>query len=243
MNKITLAVCASVLSIMASARGIYSAHEDDHPVSPIAVAIASPLQLPFANYNVYGLRLNAIYAESFETIGADIGLVGYNRDKFTGVQGQGAVAWVDGNMTGAQLSGIANVVCGNATGVQFGSIVNYTRGDFAGAQLAAINYNGTFYGFQLGAFNYDQGVCWGLQVGLANSNINEYRGWSIGAVNFTERCNGFQLGMINILAASGRGVQLGIFNAASQYSGIQIGLLNIIENGALPIMPFLNAQF
>ena len=63
----------------------------------------------------------------------------------------------------------------NAAGLQLGSIVNYTRGDFAGMQVSAINHNGTFYGFQVGAFNYDKGVCWGLQVGVANSDINEYR--------------------------------------------------------------------
>ena len=243
MNKLTLAVLVSIASVAASARSVSLSYEDDHPIFPVGIALAAPLQVPFSNYNIYGLRLNALYTESFETIGLDAGLVGYNRDKVIGLQAQGAVAWVDGNMTGLQMGGIANVVCGNAVGLQLGSILNYTRGDFAGMQISAINHNGTFYGFQVGGFNYDKGVCWGLQVGVANSDINEYRGWSVGAVNYAERLNGFQLGGVNILAGSGRGVQLGVFNAAAKFSGIQIGVLNIIENGELPIMPVLNAQF
>jgi len=241
MKKSSLVVLSLAIAGAASARDLYSS--EDHPGTPLELGIATPVQIPPANWSVYGLRLNLIYGESYDVYGLDLGLVGYNRDKMVGLQMMAAADWVESDMDGVQFAGIANVVCGNAAGIQFGGIVNYTRGDFAGVQFAAINFDGTFYGFQAGMFNYDKGISWGLQLGLANAAVNEFHGWSIAAVNYAERMHGLHLGLINLAAESGRGVQIGVFNGASRYNGIQIGLLNVIGNGELPIMPVLNARF
>lgn len=241
MKKSSLVVLSLAIAGAASARDLYSS--EDHPVTFVELGIATPIQLPLSNWSVNGLRWNLIYGESFDLYGLDLGLVGYNLGKMVGLQLMAAADWVDSDMEGVQFGGIANVVCGNAAGLQLGGVVNYTRGDFAGAQIAPVNFNGTFYGFQAGVFNYDKGISWGLQLGLANADVNEFHGWAVGAVNYAERMHGLQLGVINLAAESGRGVQIGVFNGAASYNGIQIGLLNVIANGELPIMTILNARF
>lgn len=248
MEKTAIAYATAAIAYACAASGaeyagkdLYSAEE--HPGTVLELALASPLQLPPANWNVYGLRLGAIYSESFRVCGLDAGLVGLARDSFSGIQFQAVADWTEGDAAGIQLAGIANIVAGNATGGQLSAIVNYARGDFTGLQLASINHDGTFYGFQAGVFNYVKGISWGLQAGLANAAVNEWRGWSLGLCNYAERMYGLQLGAINIAAQSGRGVQFGLFNAADKFNGVQIGILNIIGRGEVPIMPILNANF
>lgn len=244
MKKSSLAILACVVSCSAFANRFYYSEENvDHSITPLSLSIATPLQLPGSTWNVYGLGLNVFYAQHHEMYGIDLGLVSFNRDDFAGIQAQGAVSWSNVDACGLQVSGLANSVLGNGTGIQLASCVNYNRGDFAGGQISAVNYNGAIYGFQAGAFNYNKGVCKAFQIGVANADINEYRGCSIGGVNYAVRFRGLQLGAINSIGEVGRGVQIGVFNAASNYTGLQIGLLNIIENGALPIMVVMNGQF
>ena len=241
MKNTSLVLLSLAVAGTASARDLFSPEE--HRVTPVEICLATPVQLPDKTWSVHGLRWNFIYGASYDVYGLDFGLVGYNRNDIYGLQLQAAADWADGDMGGAQLAGIANVVTANATGLQLSGIVNYTRGEFTGAQFAPINYNGAFYGFQTGLFNYDKGISWGLQLGFANATVNEFNGWSIGVVNCAVRMSGLQLGVVNIAAETGRGLQLGLFNSAAKYSGVQIGILNIIDNGELPIMPVLNAQF
>ncbi len=209
----------------------------------LEVSLATPVQLPSADWTVKGLRLNLIYGESFGMYGLDLGLVGYTRDSGAGLSVYPGVNWTENDYTGLQLAGLSNVTCGNGAGLSLSGIVNYTRGRYTGGQIALINYDGEFLGAQIGGFNYDKGVCWGFQLGLANAAVNEYHGWSFGLVNYAERLYGFQFGGVNIAAENGRGIQLGLFNCAENFIGMQIGLLNIIGNGDLPIMPILNARF
>ena len=90
---------------------------------------------------------------------------------------------------------------------------------------------------------YNKGVCKAFQIGAANADVNEYRGCSIGAVNYAGRFRGLQIGLINEIVETGRGVQIGVFNGAVNFSGLQIGLFNVIPKGSLPIMVVMNAQF
>ncbi len=209
----------------------------------LEVSLATPVQLPPADWTVKGLRLNLIYGESFGMYGIDLGLVGYTRDSGAGLSVYPAVNWTENDYTGLQISGLSNVTCGNGAGLALSGVVNYSRGRYTGGQLSLINFNGEFLGAQIGGFNYDKGLCWGFQLGFANAAVNEYHGWSMGLVNYAERLYGFQFGGVNIAAETGRGIQVGLFNCAENFIGMQIGLLNIIGNGDLPIMPILNARF
>lgn len=241
MKKTSLVLLSLAIAGAATARDLFSPEE--HRGTPIELGIAAPVQLPSPAWSVYGLRASLIYGASYDVYGVDLGLVGFNRSAMKGLQLQLAADWVDGDMAGVQLAAVSNIDTANATGLQLAGIANYVRGEFTGVQFAAVNYNGAFKGLQLGGFNYDKGISWGLQLGLANASVNEFHGWSLSAVNYAERMFGLQFGLINIAAESGRGVQIGVFNSAAKYNGVQIGVLNIIGNGELPIMPVLNAQF
>ena len=246
MKKSGLVLFSMAVALSSAASDMYGnslAAEDTHPETFLQVSLATPVQLPQPNWSIYGLRLDLIYGESYDVAGLDLGLVGYNRNRMSGLQANLLSGWVDGDMKGVQFSFLSNVVGGNATGVQFSFVVNYTRGEFTGAKAAPINYDGTFYGLQFGGFNYAKGVSWGLQFGLANASVNEFHGWAVSAINYAHRMNGLQLGLVNIATETARGVQIGVFNAAETYNGLQIGLLNIISNGELPIMPFINGNF
>lgn len=244
MKKFSLAVFACVVACSVFAQK-FSKTDDDivHYNWPLSLSLACPLQLPDSTYNINGLALDVIYGEHHNMNGLDVGLVSFNTGNVKALQIKGLASWTDFSVYGWQMSGLANVAMGNAYGLQLSSLVNYNRGEFAGVQIAAANCNGALYGFQIGVFNYNKGACRALQFGLVNSDVNDYRGWSLGALNYAVRYRGVQIGAINAIAETGRAVQIGAINSASNFSGVQFGLFNIIENGALPIMVVLNASF
>ncbi len=241
MKKTTLFLMSFAMAATACARDLFA--PEVHPVAWGEVSLATPIQYPANNWTVEGLRWNIIYGENYGVYGLDLGLVGFNSESAKCLSLYGGVSWTEGDFSGVSLAGLSTVVCGNMAGLEMSGILNYTRGEFVGGQFAPVNFNGQFHGAQLGFFNYDNGICWGLQVGAANAAVNEYHGWSIGLVNYAERLYGLQFGGINLAAETGRGVQIGLFNAANNYTGLQIGLLNILVNGEVPFMPILNAQF
>ena len=240
MKKLSLVLFSVSIAFAATARDLYSPEE--HPVTPVQIAFADPLEIPQANWNVYGLRYNIFFAQSFKVIGLDLGLVGRCRDTFIGAAFETA-NWVEGDAVGAQFGAAGNVVAGNATGFQLAGVVNYNRGLFTGMQIAPINNDGTFLGLQLGAVNWDKSICIGCQIGAVNADLNEFHGVSLGAVNWTGRLQGCQIGAVNVVSEFGNGCQIGIFNAAPKFQGLQIGLLNVIGSGELPILPFVNGSF
>lgn len=244
MKKLTFSVFACIVACTTFAKGFsYDEENIDHPVTPFSFSLATPLQLPTSSWNVYGLALNVFYAQHHVMYGLDAGLTGFNRDDAAGVLLQGVANWSNSDVYGLQIAGLANAVMGNTAGLQLASVANYNRGEFYGGQVSLINHNGMINGFQAGVFNYNKGVCKALQIGAANADVNEYRGCSIGAVNYAGRFRGLQIGLINEIVETGRGVQIGVFNGAVNYSGLQIGLFNVISKGSLPIMVVMNAQF
>lgn len=244
MKKLSLSVLSSIAACTMFANSFYYSEENaDNSFTPLSLSIITPLQLPSASWDVYGIALNALYAQHNAMYGLDAGLVSFNKNNFAGIQAQGAVNWCNIDAYGIQVAGLANSVMGNGGALQLSSILNYNRGEFYGAQVSTVNYNGTLYGLQLGGFNYNKGISKAIQFGVVNANVNECRGCSFGALNYASRFRGLQLGVFNEIVENGRGLQLGVFNAASNYTGVQIGLFNIIQNGSLPIMLVMNAQF
>lgn len=240
MKKLGLVLFSAVAAGAACARDLYSSEE--HPGTPIEICLADPISLPQSNWNVFGLRLNLLFGQSFAVYGLDLGLAGRCRNKFVGLAAQ-TCNWIENDMTGAQFGGLANVVKGNTCGLQVGGLANCDHGSFIGLQAAFLNYDGALGGVQLGAVNWNKSVSAGAQIGVANIDVNEFHGFSLGAINYTGKLVGLQLGAVNVVSESGRGVQLGVFNAAPVFQGLQIGLLNVIGNGTLPIMPIINGCF
>lgn len=240
MKKLGLVLFSAIAAGAACARDLYSS--EDHPGTPIEVCFADPLSLPQSNWNVYGLRLNLLFGQSFAVYGLDLGLAGRCRNKFVGLAAQ-TFNWIENDMTGAQFGGLANVVNGNACGLQLGGAANCNHGGFTGLQAAFVNYDGAYVGAQLGALNWNKSVSVGAQFAIANIDVNEFHGFSLGAINYTGKLVGAQMGVVNVVSETAHGVQLGLFNATPALQGLQIGLLNVIGNGMLPIMPIINGCF
>ncbi|MGN0854370.1 MAG: LA_2272 family surface repeat-containing protein [Kiritimatiellia bacterium] len=246
MNKSSLVLASVLLIGSASAKEVVYGRDlyspETHPVTPVVISLADPVQLPRSNYNVTGFRWDIFYGNNFTVTGFDFGLVGHVDGSFTGLA-LTAASWVEGDATGAELGLLDNVVRGNAVGFQGAGLVNYNHGSLAGFQFALVNIDGTFNGVQFGGLNWDKGVCYGLQLGFANVAVSEFHGWSVGPMNYAERMAGLQFGLVNVVGEMGRGLQIGLFNGAPKYSGIQIGLLNVIGNAAVPVLPVVNGNF
>lgn len=246
MKKLmVLGTLACAFAMECAAKEIYTAEEERY-VTPIEIDLASPLQLPqwapYSAWKVWGVRLDLIYGRSFCMWGVDVGISGYTLTDVYGVEATG-FNLVRGDVGGIQLGAVANSVYGDVGGIQFGGAVNWNRGQFAGAQCAFANFNGSFIGAQLGALNWDTGICYGFQAGVANVSVNEYLGVSLGVVNITPRMHGLQVGVVNEIGEFGDGVQIGVINGAKEFTGVQVGLFNVIQQSELPIMAFVNAHF
>ena len=127
----------------------FSTEAKEHPVSPVMVSIADPLQLPAqqvddVTWNVSAFRWNLFYANCHEMTGFDLGLVARTGDKMTGFALE-TVNWVNTDLKGAQIGFLGNVVLNDAVGFQLGGLGNYVHGSFKGCQIAPFNFNGTFF--------------------------------------------------------------------------------------------------
>ena len=210
--------------------------------SPVGIGIAAPVQLPFSDSDVYGLRIGGLFGYNHDVYGLDAGVAEVCSGDFAGLQ-TAAFSWTDGDVYGVQLSALANVVSGNAYALQ-AAFANTDWGDAVGVQLGVANYNSTYRGVQFGGIiNWNDLPSYGLEIGLINANQDEYLGWALGAlVNYSGAFRGFGFGLINV-AYEARGCQLGLINACDTMHGVQLGLINLICNSRLPIMVLVNAWF
>jgi len=214
--------------------------------SPLGVGIAAPIQLPFTDTDIYGLRFGGVFGRNRNVYGIDAGIVEMSGGDFAGIQAS-AFSWSARDVGGLQFSAIANVVHGDFHGIQFGAFNIVFAEPTCGIQLGGVlNYNASMEGVQLALLNWETSAFAGWQVGgLANVVKEDAAGFSVGAINYMNRFVGFQLGAVN-LAEECTGLQLGVFNAADSLSGLQIGVLNLVCAEPLfnvPVMPVVNASF
>lgn len=233
------------LIALAVALGFNSASQADDRAwswSPLGIGLAAPLQLPFMESDVYGLRFGGFLGYNNDVYGIDAGIAELCSDSFAGLQ-VAALSWTEGDAYGVQCSAFGNVVCGNAYGLQAG-LVNTVWDDAYGVQLGLVNYTVSYFGVQLaGVINWNNTPSKGLQISLINGNQDEFSGASIGAlVNYGERYTGCQIGFVNATYDM-TGFQLGVFNACDHMHGVQIGLANLICESRLPLMVLMNAWF
>lgn len=208
--------------------------------SPLGVGLAAPIQLPFTESDVYGLRLGGFFGNNNDVYGLDFGVAELCAGDFIGLQGS-LFSWTEGRVRGVQLAALANVVNGNAAGVQL-ACVNTVWGEAKGLQLGVVNYDAAFAGVQFGLLDWNNSSSYGAQFGVANANQDEFVGWSVAPVNYSLRYKGCQLGCVNS-ADEVTGCQIGVFNACNKLRGVQIGLLNLIASSSLPVMVIANASF
>lgn len=223
-----------------------SAFAEDDEVSaerfwtPVQLNLASPIGIPWADRDVYGLRMNIFYGHSIELGGLDLGLVGVTRGSVRGLQ-MNVFNHVEGSFYGVQFGPFANYIVKKNYGLQLAGILNWGLDDGIGAQIAMFNVNGSYIGAQLGLWN-SVGALTGFSLGVMNTS-SDCTGCSIALVNQTGNLHGCQLGFINLATGHSEGLQFGVFNGANDLSGVQLGLLNLNCAGSVPALPFFNIHF
>ena len=211
--------------------------------SPLGIGIAAPIQLPFVDSDVYGLRFGGLFGYNRDVYGLDAGVAEVCSGGFRGLQ-VAAMSWTEGgSVYGVQASALANVVNASTIALQLAP-VNVVWEEAVGAQLGLVNCTTEFKGLQLGGIiNWNDLASYGLQLGLINANQQEFFGWNFGAlVNYADSFKGFACGLVNV-AYDATGCQLGLVNACDHMHGVQLGLINLICGSKLPIMVIANAWF
>lgn len=160
--------------------------------SPLSISVAPPAQFPPSDFDVTGIRVNALYGSHRNVYGLDVGLLANGvEQKFFGTQLAGGFNYNQGRATAifTQFAGIGNINEEQISviGLQLGGLFNINQAESAiyGLQLAlAANLasHTDIYGAQIGLYNHAESV-YGFQIGLVNRCKNLY-GIQIGLVNF-----------------------------------------------------------
>ena len=158
--KIFAALFVAGAVSIASAQG----QSDDRAYTPFMLSFVTPLQVPPRDFNVGGLRINAVYGECHDFDGLDISTVGR----------------ATGHANGFQAALLANVVEGDGFGIQ-AAPVNYVKGQYAGFQFGAANYAEKAKTLQIGFYNGAEHIE-GMQIGVINTTRTMI-GVQIGVVN------------------------------------------------------------
>ena len=229
-----LAVATSVCAFAENA-DVNVVEEEEGAIgwTPIAIGIASPVQLPWGSHkwDVFGLDLNAIWTDAPKMYGLGIGGVAMaTRDDLKGLQIAGLCNWASKDVCGLRATIGGNIGFGNTYGMDIG-LFGYRSGEFWGWDTEFI-----------GAY---QPKFWGLQIsGLANVATEQSYGCSIALLcNWAPVDYGFDLGIFNYTTEL-HGCQIGLVNYAKECPwGFQIGLVNIIMDNSWKVLPLINCYF
>lgn len=235
MNR-TLKSCMAAFAIAAVVPAFaQDAEEIEGPVgwTPIALGIATPVQLPWGidRWDVFGLDLNLIYSDAPTMIGLDVG---------------GAATLTRRGMKGVALSAFCNAALEDVYGVRGTIGLNLARKTVKGFEFGAIAFRDSMYGFDVNILgSAQQNIC-GLQVaGLANVTGTESYGCTIaGLTNLARTAYGLQLAAIFNMTDELHGAQIALVNYADYCpNGFQIGLVNIVMSNKLKVLPIVNGYF
>ena len=115
MNKSVKAVV--FLLALVSVGLVLPASAQDRAYTPLMLCLVTPLQVPPRDFNVGGLRINAIYGECHDFDGLDLSLVGR----------------ATGHANGFQAALLSNVVEGDGFGLQAGAVASVLDQHVAGS--------------------------------------------------------------------------------------------------------------
>ena len=139
MNRFMKIGCAALALAVAMPAFADDVEEGAVGWTPIAVGLASPVQLPWghARWDVFGLDVNVLYTGAPKIYGLGVGGLGvYNADDAAGIVASGICNWADKNVYGIRATAIANVCQGNVYGIEAG-FVGY-RKEFWGLDAALL---------------------------------------------------------------------------------------------------------
>ena len=234
LGVVVLAVATSACAFAENA-DVNIVEDEDAAIgwTPIAIGLASPVQLPWGSHkwDVFGLDLNAIWTDAPKMYGLGIGGIAMaTRDDLKGVQIAGLCNWASKDVCGLRATAGGNICFGNTYGMDIG-LFGYRSGEFWGWDTEFI-----------GAY---QPKFWGLQIsGLANVATEQSYGCSIALLcNWAPVDYGFDLGIFNYTTEL-HGCQVGLVNYAKECPwGFQIGLVNIIMDNSWKVLPLVNCYF
>jgi hypothetical protein len=228
MGAMVLAMAAAVPAFAADA-------EEEGAVgwTPLAVGLASPVQLPWghARWDVFGLDVNVLYSGAPKMYGLGVGGLGmYTSDDVAGIVASGLCNWGDKNVYGLRATIGANIC----------------QGEVYGMEAGLFGYRKEFWGLDVEFLGSIQEEVNGIQAAfLANvSRVKSY-GWTIAAIgNLATTAYGCQTAILFNATEELHGAQISLINYAQECPwGFQIGLINIIMDNSLKVLPFVNGYF
>lgn len=202
--------------------------------TPIAVGLASPVQIPWglARWDVFGLDLNVFYSDAPKMYGIDVG---------------GLATTTRDTAAGLIVGGLANLAFNeDVYGLRATLGFNYSENDIYGADLGMVGVRDELYGFDAEFLGSYQRRVVGLQIaGLANIAKEESHGMTVaGLTNYAPTARGLQLAIIFNMTRDLHGAQIGLVNYTELCpGGFQIGLVNIIRQNKVPVLPIANCYF
>ena len=138
-----------MIVLLALSVGVQCVSGEESPgATPVMVGLWTPAQLPSAEWDVAGVRLDLLYGSCRNLYGLDLGLVNFTQENEVGLN-IGLVNRVDGKFTGLQLGVVK--VADTASALQIG-LYNGTD-DLAGVRLGLINHTRIARGVQVGLIN------------------------------------------------------------------------------------------
>ena len=200
--------------------------------TPIAVGLASPVQLPWGchKWDVYGLNLGIFWTDAPKMYGLDLTCIASaTREDLCGTKLTALCNWNDKDVYGLRATLGGNFCWGTEYGVDLGLFA--IRGPMWGLDVEfAGSYQDEFHGVQLaGLANVSKELCYGCGIAIGCNWAPKMYGCDLALFNYTEELHGCQLGIVNY--------------ATECPWGFQIGLINIIMDNSWKVLPIVNGFF
>ena len=235
MNKyIKLGVAVAALSAVAPAFAEEAEVEEEGVVgwTPVAVGLASPVQLPWGSHkwDVFGLNIGLIWTDAPKMYGLDVtGLASASRDDLRGAKISALCNWNDADVYGLRTTVGGNFCWGTEYGVDVGLFA--VRKVMWGVDVEFVgSYQDEFHGVQVaGLANVSTKLCYGAGLALGCNWAPTMYGFDLAIFNYTDELHGCQLGVVNF--------------ARECPWGFQIGLVNIILDNSWKVLPIVNGYF
>ena len=234
MNKcIKLGLVAAALSAVVPAFAEVEEEEEGAVGwTPLALGLASPVQLPWGSHqwDVFGLNLGLIWTDAPKMYGLDVtGIASASRDDLKGLKVAGLCNWNSADVYGMRVT----IGCNYCAGAEYG----WDTGLFAireamwGVDVELVgSHQEEFHGVQIGGLaNVSKSLSYGAGVALACNWAPKMYGFDLAIFNYTKELHGCQLGIVNY--------------AAECPWGFQIGLINIIMDNSWKVLPIVNGFF
>jgi hypothetical protein len=231
--KTLVAAFAVIASVNSFAQEAGADYEETIGWTPIAVGLATPVQVPWGVnlWDVYGLDVNLFYADAPKMYGLQVGgFVNVNRDTMIGMEAAGLLNYADSDVYGLRAT--------------LG--LNACRKTVYGMDVGTVGLRDAFVGFDANLLGSAQHRMTGVQIsGLCNIADVKSHGFAFAfGANLADEASGIQIAACLNMTKKLSGAQIGLVNFTRECpSGFQIGLVNIIMENLWPVIPFVNASF